>query len=85
MFETITFHSNPYFGNSTLQLASSVMPPDVYILLSSQGKEVYSPSWGDRYTQLAAHWSERLKFFSAFRLICLGNIDIKKVNNNTTG
>ena len=46
MFNSITFHSNPYFGYSAtfVYLCGFAMLPDVYILLSPQEKEVDSSS-----------------------------------------
>ena len=47
MSDSITFHSNPYFGYKATML------PDVYILLSPQEDEVFSSSWGNRCTHLS--------------------------------
>ena len=63
MFDSITFHLNPYFGYSALFFTSVSIPcefailPDVYILLSPQEEEGHSFS-GDRCTHLAAHLSK---------------------------
>ena len=83
MFDSITFHLNPYFGYSTLFFTSVSIPcefvmlPDVYILLSPQEEEVHFlmnvlPN-GNRCTNLAAHSSKRLNSLPVIILVCFGN------------
>ena len=59
MFDSMAFHSNPYFGSSATFISVSIfcefsMLPDVYILLPPQEEEVHYSSLGERCTHLEA-------------------------------
>ena len=78
MFYSINFNSNTYFILAVASLSfisvsilcDFPMLPDMYILLSSQEKEVHSFSWVDRCAHLATHPSKKS--------VCLGNTKKKQ-------
>ena len=83
MFQSITFHSNPYFGYSATFILVSIlcefaMLRDVYILLFAKEEELHSSSSGTRWTHLAAHSSKRLNPLPVIILVCLDNTQKNK-------
>ena len=81
MFDSITFHTNPWFGHiATLvyislvyisTLCESSMQPGVYILLFRQEGRGALFFLRDRCTHLAAHSSKRLNSLSVILLVCI--------------